>query len=336
MLIKNAEALELLARVDTLVVDKTGTLTEGRPRVTAVDDRRRMRREDEVLPAGGGASSGAASIRWPRAIVRGGRGPAAWRRRRSSRFQVDDRSGVSGRVDGPTVVLGSAELMRARGIDPAALIERADAHRRDGQTVLFVAVDGALAGLIAVADPIRASARRRDSRAARPTGSAVVMLTGDNRATADGDRARSSASTMCAPRCCPATSASVVAELQRERTARGDGRRRHQRRAGAGAGRPSASRWAPAPTSRWRAPASRSSTATCAASSAPGGCRARRVRNIRQNLFLAFVYNALGVPVAAGVLYPFAGLLISPIWASAAMTLSSLSVIGNALRLRRG
>jgi Cu+-exporting ATPase len=329
VLIKNAEALELLSRVDTLVVDKTGTLTEGRPRLTAIDVAAAWT-EDEVL-------------RLAAAIERGSEHPLASAvvGEADARhlvipdvtdFHSTTGKGVSGRVDGRQVELGNAELMRARGIDAGSLAERADAQRRDGQTVLLVAVDGALAGIIAVADPIRPSAKEAilALKAERVT---LIMLTGDNRVTAEAI-ARQLGIDDVRAEVLPGDKRAVVEELQRAGrlvAMAGDGINDAPALAQATVG---------IAMGTGTDVAIESAGITLVKGDLRGIVRARRlsratVRNIRQNLFLAFVYNTLGVPIAAGVLFPIAGWLISPIWASAAMTMSSLSVIGNALRLRK-
>jgi Cu+-exporting ATPase len=328
VLIKNAEALELLARVDTLVIDKTGTLTEGRPALTAVEAIAPWT-EDELL-------------RLAAAVERGSEHPlagaivsAADARRLAAppvaQFQATAGAGVIGRVAAHEVVLGSADLIRARGIDPSVLIERADARRRDGQTVLFATVDGVLAGLIAVADPVRVSAVEA-IRALKAEGITVIMLTGDNRVTAAAI-ARQLGIDDVRAEVMPGGKRGIVEELQRAGrlvAMAGDGVNDAPALAQATVG---------IAMGTGTDVAIESAGITLVNADLRGLVRARRlsratVRNIRQNLFLAFVYNTLGVPVAAGVLFPLAGLLISPIWASAAMTLSSLSVIANALRLR--
>ena len=332
VLIKNAEALELLGRVDTLVVDKTGTLTEGRPKVTAIEPIAGVT-GDELLALAAAIERGSehplagAVVR--AAEERGIRIPAA------STFASETGKGVGGQVDGRRVDLGNAELMKSRGIDPASVpdvINRADALRRDGQTVLLVAVDGRLAGLIAVADPIRATTADAVRRL-KEEGLRLVMLTGDNRTTAEAVARRLGIEDVRAE-VLPADKRNVIADLQR----------RGHLVAMAGDGINDAPALAQATVGIAMGTgadvALESAGITLVQSDLNGVVRARRLsratlRNVRQNLFLAFVYNTLGVPIAAGVLYPFAGVLISPIWASAAMTLSSLSVIANALRLRR-
>jgi len=329
VLIKNAEALELLARVDTLVVDKTGTLTEGRPRLTAVD------------PAPGRTAPDL--LRLAAAVERGSAHPlaaaivgAAEARGIAIPAAVDFRSsagkGVSARVDGRSVDLGNVELLRERGIEPGPLAARADVLRDEGQTVLFVAIDGVVAGVIAVADPIRASAKDA-LRLLKDDGLRVVMLTGDHRVTALAVARQLGIDEVHAD-VLPGDKRAVVEALQRDGrlvAMAGDGINDAPALAQAAVG---------IAMGTGTDVAIESAGITLVKSDLRGLVRARRLsratlRNIRQNLFLAFVYNTIGVPIAAGALFPFVGLLISPIWASAAMTLSSLSVIGNALRLRR-
>jgi len=329
VLIKNAEALELLGRVDTLVVDKTGTLTEGRPQVTAIEPIVGFT-ENELLALVAAIERGSehplAGAIVGAAEQRGVPIPAA------TAFASETGKGVGGLVSGRRVDLGNVELIKSRGIDPAAITDRADALRRDGQTVLVVAVDGRLAGLIAVADPIRATTADA-VRHLKEEGLHLVMLTGDNRITAEAVARRLGIEDVRAE-VLPADKRNVIADLQRNGhlvAMAGDGINDAPALAQATVG---------IAIGTGADVALESAGITLVQSDLGGVVRARRLsratlRNIRQNLFLAFVYNTLGVPVAAGVLYPFAGVLISPIWASAAMTLSSLSVIANALRLRR-
>jgi Cu+-exporting ATPase len=329
VLIKNAEALELLSRIDTLVVDKTGTLTEGRPRLTAIDVAGAWV-ADDVLRLAAAVERGSEH---PLAAAIVGEADARHLTLSAvTEFQSTTGKGVSGRVDGRHVDLGNVELMRSRGVDAGALLERADARRREGQTVLLVAIDGALAGVIAVADPIRPSADEA-VRALKAEGISIIMLTGDNRLTADAI-ARQLGIDDVRAEVLPGDKRAIVEELQRAGrlvAMAGDGINDAPALAQATVG---------IAMGTGTDVAIESAGITLVKGDLRGIVRARRlsratVRNIRQNLFLAFVYNTIGVPIAAGVLFPVAGFLISPIWASAAMTLSSLSVIGNALRLRR-
>jgi Cu+-exporting ATPase len=331
VLIRNAEALEGLARVDTLVVDKTGTLTEGRPRVTAIDVAEPWT-ESDVL-------------RLAAAVERGSEHPlaaaivgAADARKIAipavGEFKATPGKGVSGRVEQHDVALGTTELLQARGIgiDPGAWTARADARRQDGQTVLVAAIDGRVAGLIAVADPVRQGTADA-LRLLKADGLSIVMVTGDNQITADAV-ARQLGIDEVRAGVLPAGKRDIVAELQRGGRVvamAGDGINDAPALAEASVG---------IAMGTGTDVAMESAGLTLVKGDLRAIVRARRlsratVGNIRQNLFLAFVYNTLGVPIAAGLLYPFFGLLISPIWASAAMTLSSLSVIANALRLRR-
>ena len=310
------------------VVDKTGTLTEGRPRVTAVD------------AAPGWTED--ALLRLAAAVERGSGHPLASAivgAAEARQIPVPDVTdflsttgmGVSGRVAGQLVDLGNLELMRARGIEPGPLGLRADRWREQGQTVVLVAVDRAIAGLIAVADPIRPSAKDA-VRALKDEHVRLVMLTGDNRVTA-GAVARELGIDEVHAEVLPGDKRAVVAGLQQAGklvAMAGDGINDAPALAQATVG---------IAMGTGTDVAMESAGITLVKGDLRGIVRARRlsratVRNIRQNLFLAFVYNTVGVPIAAGVLFPFAGVLISPVWASAAMTLSSLSVIGNALRLR--
>jgi len=329
VLIKNAEALERLARVDTLVVDKTGTLTEGRPRLTTVD----------VIA--GWTDAGVLGL--AAAVERGSEHPlaaaivAAAEARRIpiaavSAFSSTTGTGVSGRVDNHQVDLGNLTLMQSRGIEPGLLADRADALRQNGQTVLAVAVDRQVVGLIAVADPIRATTNEA-IRELKDEGLTIVMLTGDNRITASAIARQLGIDDVRAD-VLPADKRHVIVALQRS----------GHRVAMAGDGINDAPALAEATVGIAMGTgadvAIESAGITLVKGDLRGIVRARRLsratlRNIRQNLFLAFVYNTLGVPIAAGLLFPIAGILVSPIWASAAMTLSSLSVIANALRMRR-
>ena len=341
VLIRDAEALELLARVDTLVVDKTGTLTAGRPQVTAV----------EAAPGWAGVQRGNDSegdlLRLAAAVERGSEHPlasaiteAAGSRGIVPPAVTDFRStaglGVSGLVEGHRVLLGSAALMQSSGIDAAWLVARAGARREAAgnaaETVVGVAVDGRLAGLLAVADPVRDSARDALD-ALRREGLHVVMLTGDSRAAAEATAKRLGIADVRAE-VRPDAKRDAIAELQRA----------GRRVAMAGDGINDAPALAQAQVGiamgSGTVIAMESAGITLVKGDLRGIVRARRLSratltNIRQNLFLAFAYNTVGVPIAAGLLYVFGGPLISPIWASAAMTLSSLSVISNALRLRR-
>jgi Cu+-exporting ATPase len=329
VLIKNAEALEIMEKVDTIVVDKTGTLTEGKPRLVAVR-------------AGNGFSEGevlrlAASLErasehpLAAAIVRGAQD------RSVSLSQTDDFQsvtghGVTGSVQGQTVALGNIRLLEKLGIDPGDLPQQAEAGRAEGQTVMFVAVDGRAAGIVGVADPIKESTPEaiRDLHA---EGVEVVMLTGDSRTTATAVARKLNIDRVEAE-VLPERKAEIVKKLQAEGrivAMAGDGINDAPALAQAHVG---------VAMGTGTDVAMESAGVTLVKGDLRGIVRARRLsrkvmRNIRENLFFAFIYNSLGVPVAAGVLYPVFGLLLSPIIAAAAMSFSSVSVIGNALRLRK-
>ncbi len=329
VLIKNAEALELLEKVDTLVVDKTGTLTEGKPRLMSVVAVAGQA-EDEVLRLAAGLEQGSEHP-LAAAIVAGakarGVSPAT-----AAAFQSATGKGVTGTVDGRRVVLGNRRLMDEVGIDPGTLVARAQALRSEGQTVMFVALDGRAAGLVGVADPIKASTPEALA-ALRDAGVHVVMVTGDNPTTAGAVARRLGIADVEAD-VLPERKIAVIERLQAEgRTVAmaGDGVNDAPALARADVG---------IAMGTGTDVAMQSAGITLVKGDLRGIARARRLsqatmRNIRQNLFFAFVYNTVGVPIAAGVLYPALGLLLSPIIASAAMTFSSVSVITNALRLRR-
>jgi Cu+-exporting ATPase len=329
VLVRNAEALETLEKVDVLVVDKTGTLTEGKPRLMTVEPAAGWD-DDEMLRL---AASVERSSEHPLAdaVVQGaeerGLGLA-----NAERFASFAGKGVAAMVEGHAVAVGGARLLEQLGLDPAPLAARADQLRGDGQTVMLVAIDGRLAGLLGVADPIKASAPGAIARLHRD-GLRIVMLTGDNRITAESV-ARALGIDEVHAGMLPEDKGEAVARLQRE----------GHRVAMAGDGVNDAPALARADVGIAMGAgadiAMESASVTLVRGDLGGIARARELsraamRNIRQNLFFAFVYNSFGVPVAAGLLYPFFGLLLSPMLASAAMTLSSLSVIGNALRLRK-
>ena len=329
VLIRNAEALEILEKVTTIVVDKTGTLTEGKPKLVAVEpqpgaDAATLLRLTASLenvsehPLAAAIVAGARDRHLALAEVRG--------------FESVTGMGVAGTVEGHAVAIGSLRHLDALGIDAAPLRDRADALRREGQTVMFVAVDGRPAGLVSVADPVKATTSQAIQELHRD-GVKLVMLTGDNRTTAEAV-ARSVGIDQVEADVLPDRKAAVVRSLQE----------RGERVAMAGDGINDAPALAAADVGIAMGTgtdvAMESAGVTLVKGDLRAIVRARRLsratmKNIRQNLFFAFVYNVLGVPVAAGVLYPFFGLLLSPIIASAAMTFSSVSVIGNALRLRR-
>jgi Cu+-exporting ATPase len=329
VLVRNAEALEILEKVDTLVVDKTGTLTEGRPRLRAVVPVADAD-ESEVLRLAASVEVGSEHP-LAAAIVEGaearGIKPVA-----ADEFRSVTGKGVVARVGGHAVDLGNVALMREVGIDPGAVLARADELRGDGQTVMFVARGGRLIGLIGVADPIKESAPEALEQL-RQAGLTIVMLTGDSRRTAEAVAAKLRIKHVEAE-VLPERKIEVVRDLRakgRKVAMAGDGVNDAPALAAADVG---------IAMGTGTDVAMQSASVTLVKGDLRGIVRAMRLsratmRNIRQNLFFAFVYNALGVPIAAGVLYPWMGLLLSPIIASAAMTFSSVSVIGNALRLRR-
>jgi P-type Cu+ transporter len=329
MLIKNAEALERMEKVDTLVVDKTGTLTEGKPSVVAIKTAAGVE-EAELLRL---TASLERSSEHPlaAAIVRSaherGLSPAP-----VETFESPVGKGVTGIVDGRKLVIGNRRIMSEAGVDTSSLDQGADDLRRDGATVIFVAVDGKAAGIIAIADPIKATTPGAIA-ALKEAGIRVVMLTGDNATTAKAVANKLGI-------------ADVEAEVLPEHKSEVVLRFRQQGRvvAMAGDGINDAPALAAADVGIAMGTgtdvAMESAGVTLVKGDLTGIVRARHLSvatmaNIRQNLFFAFIYNAAGVPIAAGVLYPVFGLLLSPIIAAAAMALSSVSVIGNALRLGR-
>jgi Cu+-exporting ATPase len=328
LLIKNAEALERMEKIDTLVVDKTGTLTEGRPTLTA------------ILPAAGFGEEDL--LRLAASLERGSEHPlgtaivdAAQKRGLALSSPADFDSptgkGVTGKVEGHALVIGSAAFLAEHGIEAATLGARADELRKDGATAIFAGIDGKAAGIFAIADPIKANAAQAIA-ALRAEGVRVVMLTGDNRTTAEAVAKKLGIT-------------DVQAEVLPEHKSDAVKRLRSQGRvvAMAGDGVNDAPALAAADVGIAMGTgtdvAIESAGVTLLKGDLDGIVRARKLsratmRNIRQNLFFAFIYNAAGVPVAAGVLYPALGILLSPMIAAAAMALSSVSVIANALRLR--
>jgi Cu+-exporting ATPase len=328
VLIRNAEALEVLERVDTLLVDKTGTLTEGKPRLVAVEAEGIDEATLLALVAG---LEQASEHPLAAAIVSGARArgltPAA-----VSDFTSVTGAGVHGTIDGRRVAVGNARLLEQLGTDASGLTARAAPHRERGETVMFAAVDGRPAGLVAVADPIKASTPEA-IRLLHEDGIALRMVTGDTRATAEAVATQLGLDAVEAD-VRPEDKGGLVTRL----------RSAGKRVAMAGDGINDAPALAAADVGIAMGTgtdvAIESAGVTLVKGDLRGIVKARRLsratmRNIRQNLFFAFVYNLLGVPVAAGVLYPFVGLLLSPMLAAAAMTFSSVSVISNALRLRR-
>jgi Cu+-exporting ATPase len=329
VLIRDAEALETLEKVDTLVVDKTGTVTEGRPRLASVVAAA-GRSEDEVLRLAAAVERGSehplAAAVVAAAQARGLAIPAA------TGFQSATGRGVTAMVEGRAVAFGNRALLGERRVEPGPLAERAEALRQKGETVMFLAVDGAPAGLVSAADPVKASSREA-LRRLHEDGVRVVMATGDSRTTAAAVALELGLDAFEAE-VAPADKVELVRRLQaqgRVVAMAGDGINDAPALALAQVG---------IAMGTGTDVAMESAGVTLVKGDLRGIARARRLsratmRNIRQNLFFAFVYNALGVPIAAGALYPVVGLLLSPMIAAAAMSWSSVSVIGNALRLRR-
>ena len=329
ILFRNAEAIEVMRKVDTLVVDKTGTLTEGKPKLTTVAsaggiDEVGLLRNAATLERGSEHPLAAA-------IVKGAeeRGIALGE---VAGFESVTGKGVRGQVDGRAVALGNRILMKDLGVDLGDLATKAEALRAEGQTAMFVAVDGKAAGIVGVADPIKESTPEA-MRALHAEGIRVVMLTGDSRTTAESVAKKLGIDEVIAD-VLPDQKVEVVKRLQSEG--------RFVGMAGDGINDAPALAQAQVGIAMGTGTdvAMESAPVTLVKGDLRGIVRARRLSraamgNIKQNLFFAFFYNAAGVPIAAGVLYPFFGLLLSPMLAAAAMSFSSVSVVGNALRLRR-
>ena len=329
ILFRNAEALELMERVTTLVVDKTGTLTEGKPRLMTIFPEAGL--DEHTLLRLVASLENVSEHPLAGAIVAGTRDRGI-RLSPVDKFQSATGKGISGVVEGRVVAIGNARHLEERGEAPGSLFARADELRRQGQTVMFVAIDGQPAGLVGVADPLKPDTREAVS-ALRAQGLRIVMVTGDNRTTADAVATQVGVDRVEAE-VLPDGKVAIVNDLQRhgETVAMaGDGINDAPALAQAHVGIAMGS---------GTDVAMESADVTLVKGDLRGIARARQLsratmRNIRQNLFFAFIYNTLGVPIAAGVLYPYFGILLSPMIASAAMTFSSVSVIGNALRLRR-
>ena len=329
VLFKNAEAIQTLREVDTLVVDKTGTLTEGRPRLQDVVAAEGMD-EDEVLRLAASLERGSEHP-LAAAIVAGaearGVTPGAY-----EDFESITGQGVRGRIEGQDVALGNRALMGGLKVDLGVLVERAEALRGEGKTAMFLAVDGRAAGLVAVADPVKETTPDA-IRALHEAGLRIVMLTGDSATTARAVADRLGIDEVIAE-VQPDQKAQKIQDLQAEGrfvAMAGDGINDAPALARAQVG---------IAMGTGTDVAMESAGVTLVKGDLTGIVRAIRLsratlRNIRQNLWFAFGYNSLGVPIAAGVLYPFFGILLSPMIAAAAMSFSSVSVIGNALRLRR-
>lgn len=329
VLIKNAEALEVMQKVDTLVVDKTGTLTEGKPKLVSVVANEGFQEDDNLRLAASLERSSEHPL--AEAIVRGAEDKGV-KLSQADNFQSVTGKGVTGEVDGHKVALGNLKLLQSLDIDAGTLPQQADSHRAEGQTVMLLAVNGNAAGLIGVADPIKATTPEA-IRDLHGEGISVVMLTGDSRKTAEAVAAKLDIDQVQAE-VLPEQKAEVVKQLQAEGcivAMAGDGINDAPALAQAHVG---------VAMGTGTDVAMESAGVTLVKGDLRGIVRARRLsratmRNIRQNLFFAFVYNAAGVPIAAGVLYPTFGLLLSPMIAAAAMSFSSVSVITNALRLKR-
>ena len=328
VLIKNAEALERLEMVDTLVVDKTGTLTQGKPAVTAIIPAKSFD-ENELLRLAASVER-ASEHPLAAAVV------AAAQDRKLSLISVTDfdapaGKGALGMVDGRRLTIGNAAFLREQSINVSELIATAEDLRREGATSIFVGIDGRAAGVIAIADPIKPSTPAALA-ALKADGVRVVMLTGDNRTTAQAI-ARRLGITDVAAEVLPDQKSAVVEKLKREGRVvamAGDGVNDAPALAAADVGIAMGS---------GTDVAIESASVTLLKGDLTGIVRARQLskatmRNIRENLFFAFIYNSVGVPIAAGVLYPFFGILLSPMIAAAAMSLSSVSVIANAIRLK--
>jgi Cu+-exporting ATPase len=329
ILFKNAEAIEVLRRVDTLVVDKTGTLTEGKPKLVDVMPVAGMD-ERELLTLAASIERGSEHP-LAAAIVEGA-DQRSLTLANAEAFESITGKGITGHVQSRAVAVGNRALLESLGIDSAPLADRADSLRGDGKIVMFVAVDGRLGGLLAVADPIKDSTIE-SIRALHREGIRVVMLTGDSRTTAQAVARKIGIDDVMAE-VLPEQKAEMVKRLQAEGrivAMAGDGINDAPALAQAQVG---------IAMGTGTDVAMESAGVTLVKGDLRGIGRARQLSrstmsNIKQNLFFAFVYNAAGVPVAAGVLYPVFGLLLSPMLAAAAMSLSSVSVIANALRLRR-
>ncbi len=328
VLIKNAEALERFEKVDTLMVDKTGTLTEGKPRLVAVLPQP-GHDEDEVLRLAATLERGSEHP-LAEAIVKGAqeRGITL---AEASDFEAITGKGVVGIVDGKKIMLGNLKLVTDHGIDPADLMAAADARRDEGETVMFVVVDGAIAGLVSVADPVKETTPAA-IKALHELGFRIIMATGDNERTAKAVAAKLGIDEIRAD-VLPQDKARIIRELQEQ----------GHKVAMAGDGVNDAPALAQADVGIAMGTgadvAIESAGITLVRGNLDGIVRARRLShatmsNIRQNLFFALIYNAAGVPVAAGVFYPLFGILVSPMVAALAMSASSISVVLNALRLR--
>jgi Cu+-exporting ATPase len=329
VLFKNAEAIEVMRKVDTLVVDKTGTLTEGKPKLVKVEA---LNGVDETVLLRLAATLERGSEHPLAAAIVEGASERGVELGKAESFESITGKGVTGEVDGSRVALGNARLLESLKVSPVTLAERAEALRQEGQTVMFVAVDRKAAGLVSVADPIKETTQAAIN-ALHEDGVQIVMLTGDSETTAKAVARKLGLDKVVAG-VLPDQKAETVKRLQSEGRIVG--------MAGDGVNDAPALAQAQVGIAMGTGTdvAMESAGVTLVKGDLRGLVRARRLsratmRNIRQNLFFAFVYNAFGVPVAAGVLYPAFGILLSPIIAAAAMSFSSVSVVMNALRLNR-
>lgn len=328
VLIKNAEALELLEKVDTLILDKTGTLTEGKPRLVLVHAEP-GHDETEVLRLAASLERGSEHP-LAEAIVRGAEERSV-AMAHAEEFEAITGKGVKGVVDGRPVALGNLKLVTEMGLAPGALVDKADARRDEGKTVMFVVVDGDIAGLVSVADPVKESTPAA-LKALHALGLRIIMATGDNERTAQAIGARLGIDEIRAD-VLPEDKANIISDLQKDGAKvamAGDGVNDAPALAQADVG---------IAMGTGADVAIESAGVTLVQGNLDGIVRARRLarvtmRNIRQNLFFALIYNASGVPIAAGLLFPFFGILISPMFAAFAMSASSISVVLNSLRLR--
>jgi len=329
VLIRNAEALEVLEKIDTLVVDKTGTLTEGKPHLAALVPAAVQNKNDILRLA---ASLERGSEHPLAAAIVTGAEKRGIKLADAHDFRSITGKGVVGSVDGKQIGLGNRRLLEELGVATGEVAAQSEDLRRDGQTVMFLVVDGSIAGLIGVADPVKPSTPEA-IRMLHDDGVRIVMLTGDNRTTAEAVAKKLGIDEIQAD-VLPEQKGEVVKRLQSEGrivAMAGDGVNDAPALAQAQVG---------IAMGTGTDVAMESAGVTLVKGDLRGIAKARRLsrgtmRNIRQNLFFAFIYNVLGIPVAAGALYPFFGWLLSPVIASAAMTFSSVSVIGNALRLNR-
>jgi Cu+-exporting ATPase len=329
VLFKNAEAIETMRKIDTLVMDKTGTLTLGEPRLNEIMVAGDM--TEEKLLVLSASLENVSEHPLAQAIVKGAE-ERKLKIKETTEFESHTGKGVSGVVDGSKVLLGNLKLMDDFSIETSSYIDKAEKMRKNGRTVIYVAADSSFAGLLAIADPIKESTPAA-IRQLHDEGLRVVMMTGDNRSTAESVAAMLNIDEIVAE-VLPDEKAAAIKKMQKEGhmvAMAGDGINDAPALAQAHVG---------IAMGTGTDVAMESAGITLVKGDLTGIVRARKLSratmaNIKQNLFFAFIYNALGVPVAAGVLYPFFGILLSPMIAAAAMSLSSVSVIANALRLRQ-